>query len=71
MVKLAQEIDESARESEYCDFHVKRVLTRYGGDHCRCHPTTLCIMVAGARRWRILGGSVVHVAPGEWIRKGG
>ena len=31
MVKLAQEIDESARESEYCDFHVKRVLTGYGG----------------------------------------
>ena len=31
MVKLAQEIDESARESEYCDFHVKRVLTRYSG----------------------------------------
>ena len=28
MVKLAQEIDESARESEYCDFHVKRVMTR-------------------------------------------
>ena len=32
MVKLSQEIDESARESEYCDFHVKRVLTVYGGD---------------------------------------
>ena len=32
MVKLAQEIDESARESEYCDFHVKRVLTGNGGD---------------------------------------
>ena len=31
MVKLAQEIDEFARESEYCDFHVKRVLTGYGG----------------------------------------
>ena len=31
MVKLALEIDESARESEYCDFHVKRVLTGYGG----------------------------------------
>ena len=31
-VKLAQEIDESARESEPCDFHVKRVLTGYGGD---------------------------------------
>ena len=31
-VKLAQQIDESARESEYCDFHVKRVLTRNGGD---------------------------------------
>ena len=31
MAKLAQEIDESARESEYCDFHVKRVLTGYGG----------------------------------------
>ena len=31
MVKLAQEIDESARESEYCGFHVKRVLTRNGG----------------------------------------
>ena len=32
MVKLAQEIGESARESEYCDFHVKRVLTGCGGD---------------------------------------
>ena len=32
MVELALEIDESARESEYCDFHVKRVLTRNGGD---------------------------------------
>ena len=32
MVKLAQELDESATESEYCDFHVKRVLTGYGGD---------------------------------------
>ena len=32
MVKLAQEIDESARESAYCGFHVKRVLTRNGGD---------------------------------------
>ena len=32
MVKLAQEIDETARESEYCYFHVKRVLTRNGGD---------------------------------------
>ena len=31
MVKLAQEIDESARESEYGDFHVMRVLTGYGG----------------------------------------
>ena len=31
-VKLALEIDESARESKYCDFHVKRVLTRKGGD---------------------------------------
>ena len=31
MVKLAQEIDDSARESEYFDFHVKRVLTGYGG----------------------------------------
>ena len=31
MVKLGQEIDEFARESEYCDFHVKRVLTGYGG----------------------------------------
>ena len=31
MVKLAQKIDESARESEYCGFHVKRVLTWYGG----------------------------------------
>ena len=28
MVKLAKEIDESARESENCGFHVKRVLTR-------------------------------------------
>ena len=32
MVKLAQGIDESARESEYCDFHVKRVLTMNGDD---------------------------------------
>ena len=32
MVKLAQETDESSRESEYCDFHVKRVLTGHGGD---------------------------------------
>ena len=32
MVKLAQEIDESARESGYCDFHEKRVLTGNGGD---------------------------------------
>ena len=32
VVKLAQEIDESARKSEYCDFHVKRVLTGCGGD---------------------------------------
>ena len=32
MVKLAQEIDESAKESEYCDFHVTRVLTGSGGD---------------------------------------
>ena len=32
LVKLAQEIDESARESEYCDFQVKRVLTRNGGN---------------------------------------
>ena len=32
LVTLAQEIDESTRESEYCDFHVKRVLTRNGGD---------------------------------------
>ena len=32
MVKLVQEIDESARESEYCGFHEKRVLTRNGGD---------------------------------------
>ena len=32
MVKLAQETDESVIESEYCDFHVKRVLTGYGGD---------------------------------------
>ena len=31
MVKLVQEIDESARESEYCDFREKRVLTRNGG----------------------------------------
>ena len=31
MVKLVQDIDEFARESEYCDFHVKRVLTGYGG----------------------------------------
>ena len=31
MVKLVQEIDEFARESEYCDFHVKHVLTGYGG----------------------------------------
>ena len=31
-VKRALEIDESARESECCDFHVKRVLTRKGGD---------------------------------------
>ena len=28
LVKLVQEIEESARESEYCDFHEKRVLTR-------------------------------------------
>ena len=32
LVKLAQEIDESARESEYYHFHVKRVLTGNGGD---------------------------------------
>ena len=32
MVKLTQEIDESVRESEYCDFHVKRVLARNGGE---------------------------------------
>ena len=32
MVKLTQEIDESARESEYCDFDVKRVLARNGGE---------------------------------------
>ena len=31
MVTLALEIDEFARELEYCDFHVKRVLTRNGG----------------------------------------
>ena len=32
MVNFAQEIDESARESEYWDFHVMSVLTRNGGD---------------------------------------
>ena len=32
MVKFVQEIDESARESEYCDFHVKRVLSGNVGD---------------------------------------
>ena len=31
VVKRALEIDESASESEYCDFHEKRVLTGYGG----------------------------------------
>ena len=32
MVKVAQEIEESAKKSECCDCHVKRVLTRKGDD---------------------------------------